>query len=91
MKALSTNANGLPRPAALLGALVGLALGALEPEVEPPEVVAEEDVVAVEVRVAMLMVVLRLMGMPVPALAEAPAPIPVPTIPVPTMAVVVAL
>jgi hypothetical protein len=89
MKALSTNANGLPRPAALLGALVGLALGALEPEVEPPEVVAEEDVVAVEVRVAMLMVVLRLMGMPVPALAE--APIPVPTIPVPTMAVVVAL
>lgn len=89
MKALSTNANGLPRPAALLGALVGLALGALEPEVEPPEVVAEKDVVAVEVRVAMLMVVLRLMGMPVPALAE--APIPVPTIPVPTMAVVVAL
>ena len=89
MKALRTNASGLPRPAALLGALVVLVAGALDPVLDPapePEVVVADDV---EVRVAMLMVVLRLIGMPVsvPTLAGAP----VPTIPVPMTAVVVAL
>lgn len=88
MKALRTKAKGLPRPAALLGALVALALGDCDAEVVAPDVAdAASDVAEVEVKVAMLMVVLRLMGIPVPALARAP----VPTIPVPTMAVVVAL
>ena len=85
MKALRTNANGLPRSVALLGVLVALGLADLDAEEDPLDVVAVVDAVSVDVKVAMLMVVLRLIGIPVPALAEAPVPI----IPVPMIAAVV--
>lgn len=75
--ALSTNANGLARPAALLplGAEVAVLPAAPLPVMlaVDSESVVVSVVLAVLVRVAMLMVVLRTIAVPVPAEAAVPA------------------
>jgi len=74
--ALSTNANGLAKPAALfLGAEVGVLPAAPEPDeapLEPDPAVVDDAEPAVLVRVAMLMVVLRAIAVPVPAETAVP-------------------